>query len=166
MFEPVELDELVFEVFDQMKVLSGGRHLIKIDDIRPVMVTGDRDRLKQVLLNLGSNAIKFTNEGGKISLNLSVSGNWVEVDVIDHGPGIPKDELRYIFERFYRGDKSRTRSRTDVGFGLGLPIAYWIVRNHGGRIDVESTEGVGTTFSVWLPISQADVPTRPLREDY
>lgn len=166
MFEPVELDELVFEVFDQMKVLSGGRHLIKIDDIRPVMVTGDRDRLKQVLLNLGSNAIKFTNEGGKISLNLSVSGNWVEVDVIDHGPGIPKDELRYIFERFYRGDKSRTRSRTDVGFGLGLPIAYWIVRNHGGRIDVESTEGVGTTFSVWLPISQADVPTRPLREDF
>lgn len=166
MFEPVELDELVFEVFEQMKVLSGGRHLIQIEDIRPVMVTGDRDRLKQVLLNLGSNAIKFTPEGGRISLNLSVSGNWVEVDVTDHGPGIPKEELRYIFERFYRGDKSRTRSRSDVGFGLGLPIAYWIVRNHGGRIDVESTEGVGTTFSVWLPISQADVPTRPLGGEF
>ena len=162
MFEPVELDELVFEVFEQMKVLSGGRHIIRINDIRPVMVTGDRDRLKQVLLNIGSNAIKFTEEGGEIDLNLSVSGNWVEVDVIDHGPGIPKEELRYIFERFYRGDKSRTRSRADGGFGLGLPIAYWIVRNHGGRIDVESAEGVGTTFSVWLPISQADVPTQPL----
>ena len=162
MFEPVELDELVFEVFEQLKVLSGGRHIIQIDDIRPVMVTGDRDRLKQVFLNLGSNAIKFTGEGGKITLNLSVSGNWVEVDVIDQGPGIPKDELNYIFERFYRGDKSRTRTRADSGFGLGLPIAYWIVRNHGGRIDVESTEGVGTTFSVWLPISQADVPTQPL----
>lgn len=162
MFEPVELDELVFEVFEQMKVLSGGRHIIRIDDIRPVMVTGDRDRLKQVFLNLGSNAIKFTDDGGEIDLNLSVSGNWVEVDVVDHGPGIPKEELRYIFERFYRGDKSRTRSRADGGFGLGLPIAYWIVRNHGGRIDVESTEGVGTTFSVWLPISQADVPTQPL----
>jgi signal transduction histidine kinase len=166
MFEPVELDELVFEVFEQMKVLSGGRHLIQIEDIRPVMVTGDRDRLKQVFLNLGSNAIKFTGEGGRIALNLSVSGNWVEVDVIDHGPGIPKDELRYIFERFYRGDKSRTRTRADSGFGLGLPIAYWIVRNHGGRIDVESTEGVGTTFSVWLPISQADVPTRPLGDSF
>ncbi|MBG0787219.1 MAG: HAMP domain-containing histidine kinase [Anaerolineaceae bacterium] len=162
MFEAVELDELVFEVFEQMKVLSGGRHVIQIDDIRPVMVTGDRDRLKQVFLNLGSNAIKFTEDGSQITLNLSVSGNWVEVDVIDHGPGIPKEELRYIFERFYRGDKSRTRSRADGGFGLGLPIAYWIVRNHGGRIDVESTEGVGTTFSVWLPISQADVPTQPL----
>ena len=166
MFEPVELDELVFEVFEQMKVLSGGRHLIQIEDIRPVLVTGDRDRLKQVLLNLGSNAIKFTGEGGRISLNLSVSGNWVEVDVTDQGPGIPKDELRYIFERFYRGDKSRTRTRSDSGFGLGLPIAYWIVRNHGGRIDVESTEGVGTTFSVWLPISQADVPTRPLGDSF
>ena len=166
MFEQVELDELVFEVFEQMKVLSGGRHLIQIEDIRPVMVTGDRDRLKQVFLNLGSNAIKFTEEGGKICLNLSVSGKWVEVDVIDQGPGIPKDELRYIFERFYRGDKSRTRSRADSGFGLGLPIAYWIVRNHGGRIDVESTEGVGTTFSVWLPISQADVPTRPLGDSF
>ncbi len=166
MFEQVELDELVFEVFEQMKVLSGGRHQIQIEDIRPVMVTGDRDRLKQVFLNLGSNAIKFTEEGGKICLNLSVSGKWVEVDVIDQGPGIPKDELRYIFERFYRGDKSRTRTRTDSGFGLGLPIAYWIVRNHGGRIDVESTEGVGTTFSVWLPISQADVPTRPLGDHF
>ncbi|QRN82347.1 HAMP domain-containing histidine kinase [Chloroflexota bacterium] len=162
MFEPVELDELVFEVFEQMKVLSGGKHVIQIDDIRPVMVTGDRDRLKQVFLNLGSNAIKFTEAGGQITFNLSVSGNWVEVDMIDHGSGIPKEELRYLFERFYRGDKSRTRSRADSGFGLGLPIAYWIVRNHGGRIDVESTEGVGTTFSVWLPISQADVPTQPL----
>ncbi len=163
MFEPVELDELVFEVFEQMKVLSEGAHEIKIENIQPVLVTGDRDRLKQVLLNLGSNAIKFSGEGGKISLDLTVSNNWVRVDVIDHGQGIPKSEVRHIFERFYRGDKSRTRTRKDSGFGLGLPIAYWIIRNHGGRIDVDSKEGVGTTFTVWLPVSQAEIPTRPLR---
>jgi two-component system, OmpR family, sensor kinase len=163
MFEPVELDELVFEVFEQMKVLSDGDHEIEIENIQPVLVTGDRDRLKQVFLNLGSNAIKFTPEGSKISLNLSVSSNWVKVDVIDHGSGIPKTEVRHIFERFYRGDKSRTRTRKDSGFGLGLPIAYWIARNHGGRIDVESVEGKGTTFTVWLPVSQAEIPTRPLR---
>ncbi len=79
------------------------------------MVTGDRDRLKQVFLNLGSNAIKFTKDGGQITLNLSVSGNWVEVEMIDHGPGIPKEELRYLFESVLSGDKSRTRSRTDSG---------------------------------------------------
>ncbi len=163
MFEPVELDELVFEVFEQMKVLSEGAHEIEIENIQPVLVTGDRDRLKQVLLNLGSNAIKFSGEGGKISLDLTVSNNWVRVDVIDHGQGIPKSEVRHIFERFYRGDKSRTRTRKDSGFGLGLPIAYWIIRNHGGRIDVDSKEGVGTTFTVWLPVSQAEIPTRPLR---
>jgi two-component system OmpR family sensor kinase len=163
MFEPVELDELVFDVFEQMKVLSDGNHDIEIENIQPVMVTGDRDRLKQVFLNLGSNAIKFTPQGGKISLDLTVTHDWVKVDVIDHGSGIQKNEVRHIFERFYRGDKSRTRSRKDSGFGLGLPIAYWITRNHGGRIDVESEEGKGTKFTVWLPVSQAEIPTRPLR---
>jgi two-component system OmpR family sensor kinase len=164
MFEPVELDELVFEVFEQLKVLSDGKQDIRIENIQPVLVTGDRDRLKQVLINLGSNAIKFSDEGGKVSLDLTVSNNWVKVDVVDHGPGIPKSEVRHIFERFYRGDKSRTRTSKDSGFGLGLPIAYWIVRNHGGRIDVESKEGVGTTFTVWLPVSQTEIPTRPLRD--
>lgn len=164
MFEQVELDEIVFEVFEQMKVLSAGRHQIQIENIEPTLVSGDRDRLKQVFLNLGSNAIKFTPEGGKISFNLAVNDGWVQVDVRDYGPGIPKDELRYMFERFYRGDKSRTRSRENTGFGLGLPIAYWIIRNHGGRIDVESEIEEGTVFTVWLPISQAEIPTRPLRD--
>jgi heavy metal sensor kinase len=164
MFEPVELDEIVFEVFEQMTVLSAGRHLIKIEHLEPTLVTGDRDRLKQVFLNLGSNAIKFTPEGGRISLNLTVNEGWVQVDVRDHGPGIPKEELRHIFERFYRGDKSRNRSRDNAGFGLGLPIAYWIIRNHGGRIDVESEVETGTVFTVWLPVSQTEIPTRPLHD--
>ena len=162
MLEQVEIDELVFEVFEQLKVLSAGAHDIQGENIEPAMVTGDRDRLKQVLLNLGSNAIKYTSPGEQILLNQSVSGNWVQIDVIDHGLGIEEEELSHIFERFYRGDKSRSRAQKDVGFGLGLPIAYWIVRNHGGRIDVASEVGRGTVFTVWLPISQAEIPTRPI----
>jgi len=163
LLEQVELDDLVFDVFEQMKILSGGKHEIRIENIEPALVTGDRDRLKQVLLNLGSNAIKFSPEKSQITLNLSVRKNWVKIDVSDEGPGIPTHEQSRIFERFYRGDKSRTRSAKEVGFGLGLPIAYWIVISHGGRIDVESKVGEGTVFSVWLPISQAEIPTRPIR---
>ena len=160
--EVVRLDDLLFEVFEEMKVLSAGVHDIHIKRIEPALVTGDRDRLKQVLLNLGSNAVKFTPDKESITLDLSVKKNWVIVTISDEGPGIPHEEREFLFERFYRGDKSRTRSKREVGFGLGLPIAYWIVRSHGGHIDVESKVGKGTVFSVWLPISQKDVPTRPL----
>jgi signal transduction histidine kinase len=147
-----------------MKVLSKGEQEIRIGNIEPAIVTGDRDRLKQVLLNLGSNAIKFSPEGGEILLSLFVREDWVQILVSDEGPGIQKSEIGQLFERFYRGDKSRNRTKKDVEFGLGLPIAYWIVRNHGGRIDVETEVGKGTTFSVWLPLSQAEIPTRPLRD--
>jgi signal transduction histidine kinase len=164
LMKPVEVDDLLFEVFEQMKVLSKGEQEIRIGNIEPAIVTGDRDRLKQVLLNLGSNAIKFSPEGGEILLSLFVREDWVQILVSDEGPGIQKSEIGQLFERFYRGDKSRNRTKKDVEFGLGLPIAYWIVRNHGGRIDVETEVGKGTTFSVWLPLSQAEIPTRPLRD--
>ncbi|MFN2196332.1 MAG: sensor histidine kinase [Anaerolineales bacterium] len=77
------------------------------------------------------------------------------VTIQDTGPGIMPEELPHIFERFYRGEKSRTRTK-DQGFGLGLSIAYWIVRNHGGRIDVDSQEGEGTKFEIWLPLADDD----------
>jgi signal transduction histidine kinase len=159
---PVEIDDLLFEVFKQLEVLSGGKHNIKIVDIEPAIVTGDRDRLKQVFLNLGVNAIKYTPDGKNIRLSLHVHERWAEIQISDEGRGVPKAEIGRLFERFYRGDKSRRRDDKEGGFGLGLPIAYWIVRTHGGRIDVETEVDVGTTFSVWLPISQTDVPTRPL----
>lgn len=158
----VEMDDLLFDVFEQMKALSGGRHDIRIEKVEPAVVTGDRDRLKQVMLNLGSNAIKFSPENSQITLELYVEDNWVRINVCDQGPGIPPREQSRIFERFYRGDKSRTRSSKEVGFGLGLPIAYWIVISHGGRLDMESSVGKGTVFSVWLPVSQTDIPTKPL----
>lgn len=160
----VELDDLLFEVFEQMKVLSAGGHDIRIENIEPAVVSGDRDRLKQVLLNLGSNAIKFTPEGGRITLSLHIEKNWALIAVSDEGTGIPPEEREFLFERFYRGDKSRTRSAAETGFGLGLPIAYWIIQSHGGRIDVESKLGEGTRFLVWLPVSQKEVPTKPVKD--
>ena len=163
MLKTVEVDGLLFDVFEQMKVLSAGKHDIRIGSIEPAVVTGDRDRLTQVLLNLGSNAIKFSPENSQITLSLDVKEDWIKIDIQDEGPGIPPKEQSRIFERFYRGDKSRTRSAKEAGFGLGLPIAYWIVMSHGGRIDVASDVGEGTVFSVWLPISQAEIPTRPMR---
>ena len=74
----------------------------------------------------------------------------------DNGPGIPDEDLPHIFERFYRGEKSRTRSKDGKGFGLGLSIAYWIIRSHGGSIEVANNEPSGTTFTVWLPLAEGN----------
>ncbi len=150
---PVELDTVLLEVFQQMRVLAADRLQVKLVDIDQAVVIGDRDRLKQVFLNLGGNAIKYTPPGGMIQLGLTKVGTQVRVLVTDSGAGIPAQDIPYIFERFYRGEKSRTRSRDGGGYGLGLSIAYWIVRNHGGRIEVDSKVGHGTTFCVWLPMN-------------
>jgi signal transduction histidine kinase len=107
-----------------------------------------------VLINLVANAIYYTPAGGTIEMNLRKSEKMAYLMVTDNGPGIAPDELAHIFERFYRGEKSRARSPDGKGFGLGLPIANWIVINHGGRIEVESVVGKGTTFCVWLPLAQ------------
>jgi heavy metal sensor kinase len=150
---PVELDTVLLEVFQQMRVLSGDRIQLALTDIDQVQVVGDRDRLKQVVVNLVSNAIKYTPAGGKVAMSLGKSGTQARLAVSDTGPGIPAQDLPHIFERFYRAEKSRTRSRDGSGFGLGLSIAYWIVHHHGGRIEVDSKEGQGTSFCIWLPLA-------------
>jgi two-component system, OmpR family, sensor kinase len=150
---PVELDTILLEVFQQMRLLAGDRLQIRILEIDQVQVRGDRDRLKQVLLNLVANAVQYTPAGGKVSLELRKTEDQAQVIVSDTGPGIPAQDLPHIFERFYRGEKSRKRGQGS-GFGLGLSIAYWIVRNHGGNIEVTSQEGVGTRFCIWLPLAE------------
>ena len=149
---PVALDELLTDVFQQMRVLAGEKVRLKLTDIDQVLVTGDRDRLKQVLINLASNAIHYTPAGGDVYLSLSKMGEMARVVVRDTGPGIPPGDLPHIFDRFYRGEKSRTRSKAS-GFGLGLSIASFIVEAHGGRIEVDSHEGHGTAFAVYLPLA-------------
>ena len=148
---PVEIGEVLLEVYQQMKVLVGERQVIQLEDIDQIMVKGDRDRLKQVMLNLVGNAIQYTPTGGTVTLGLSRVDQKARLTVTDTGPGIPREDLPHIFERFYRGEKSRHRG-SQSGFGLGLSIAYWIVRNHNGAMEVQSEEGKGTTFIVWLPI--------------
>lgn len=148
---PVELDLLLTEVFTEMRVLAGSKVHVHLNEIDQVLVNGDRDRLKQVLLNLVSNAIQYTPQGGDVYLSLAKIGDQARVIIRDTGPGIPAEDVPHIFDRFYRAEKSRTRSQTS-GFGLGLSIAHWIVEHHGGQIKVESKEGKGTTFAIWLTL--------------
>lgn len=149
----VELDLLLTEVFQEMSVLAGNRVHLRLNEIDQAYIDGDRDRLKQVFINLVANAIQYTPPGGEVFLSLDKIGGQARVICRDTGPGIPAEDLPHIFERFYRAEKSRTR-RESTGFGLGLSIANWIVERHGGRIEVDSQDGKGTTFAVWLPLSK------------
>jgi two-component system, OmpR family, sensor kinase len=155
--KPVELDALLLEVFQEMRVLAGEKVRLKVSHIDEIQVQGDRDRLKQVLLNIVANAIQYTPQGGEVIMDLSQIGQQARIIIRDTGPGIPQEDLPYIFERFYRAEKSRTRSKSG-GFGLGLSIAQWIVENHGGTIKVESESGQGTTFAIWLPLAGNNPP--------
>jgi len=147
----VELDLLLTEVFQEMSILAGGKVHLRLNEIDQAYVNGDRDRLKQVFINLVANAIQYTPPGGDIFLSLETIKEQARIIVRDTGPGIPSEDLPHIFERFYRAEKSRTRRETS-GFGLGLSIANWIVERHGGRIEVNSQERMGTTFAIWLPL--------------
>jgi signal transduction histidine kinase len=157
-FAPVELDTLLLEVFKEMRVLARERVQLKLPEIDQIVINGDRDRLKQVLINLVSNAIKYTPQGGEVFLSLGKVGDNARLIVRDTGLGIPSEDLPHIFERFYRAEKSRSRSKVG-GFGLGLSIAYWIVNHHGGQIEVDSAEGKGTTFCIYLPLIKAVEPS-------
>lgn len=150
-FKPVELDILVTEVFQEMWVIAGNKVHVHLNEIDQLIVNGDRDRLKQVLINLVANAIQYTPQDGDVFMSVSQVGDQARIICRDTGPGIPSEDLPHIFERFYRAEKSRTRKKA-TGFGLGLSITKWIVEHHGGRIEVDSKEGEGTTFAIWLPI--------------
>lgn len=152
---PVALDTVLFEVYRQVSRLQKAV-TVTVADMDQVCVLGDSDRLKQLLLILVDNAIKYTPAGGTVSLSLSRTEKWAKLQVSDTGMGIPPQDIPYIFERFYRVDKAR--SRAQGGSGLGLAIAKWIAKAHGGQIQVESAVGEGTVFTILLP-------ARKLQED-
>jgi signal transduction histidine kinase len=121
-----------------------------LDENRSLEIEADRDRLDQVLSNLVANALRHMPEGGETVLAAAALPGGVRLTVRDTGVGIPAEDLPYIFDRFWRGDKARTRVE-GAGSGLGLAIARQLVRAHGGTIEVTSQPGQGTTFTIELP---------------
>jgi len=154
--ERLEMDTLLLDIYRQTRRMAERRKgpgglTVRLGSEDQAVVWGDRERLRQLLLNLTDNAIKYTPVGGSITLGLEVVDGWVRVDVTDTGVGISPDDLGQIFQRFFRVDKAR--SRDQGGTGLGLSIACWIAEAHGGRITVTSQVDAGSTFSTWLPVS-------------
>ncbi len=157
----VELDTLMLEVFNQAHLLNDGSVALELGQVDQARVRGDTDRLKQLLLNLVSNGIKYTPQGGTVMLSMSRNDRWVHINVCDTGIGIPAEDLPHIFNRFYRVDKHRSRAMG--GTGLGLSIAKWIAEAHGGQLSVTSAYGEGSTFTVTLPVVPEHVPPDSIR---
>ncbi|MFQ5610710.1 MAG: sensor histidine kinase [Anaerolineae bacterium] len=181
---PINLADLLAATVDKLAPQAAQRNITlrRAWNAVPV-VAGDGDRLAQVFTNLIDNALKHTPAGGQVTVGsqvvknlskrqqrgitsasastlLSRKANFVEISVADTGPGIPADELARVFERLYQVDKSRKRGR---GTGLGLAIVREIVEAHSGYVRAESVEGVGTKFTVALPLTEADAVTRLTR---
>ncbi len=146
--ETVDLDALVLESFRTARQLAHGQ-ILTLDPFEPVSVSGDADRLKQLLLILIDNALKYTPAGGQVRIGLRHAAAGALITVADTGIGIAAADLPQVFERFFRADPAR--SRDPGGTGLGLPIARWIAEQHGGTIDIASQPQQGTTVTVTLP---------------
>jgi len=148
---PVPLHELVREAFDDAVVLGAKLGLnVELPESQPTLVSGDRHRLRQVLLNLVDNAVTYNRPRGSVALTLRRDGDRARLAITNSGPGIPPDQLPRVFDRFYRGDLAR-QIRAD-GSGLGLSIAQWIVHAHGGTIAMASEPGRQTTITIELPM--------------
>ena len=153
----VNIGKLVTDLSAEVEMLCRDRGLnYELGKMENLVVKGDHSKLRQLLLNILDNAMKYTPSGGEISVSVRKEGEWAVAYVRDTGIGIPPEELPHIFERFYRVDKARSRS--EGGSGLGLAIAKRIAEIHGGRIEVESQIGVGSTFRVYLPLEVKSEP--------
>jgi signal transduction histidine kinase len=149
-FESIKLDEIITDLCKDFEAAAETKNiklLCNIVENEDYSITGDRDKLKQLFINLLSNALKFTEEDGNVSVRLFAEHKNIIVEVKDDGIGIKKEDLPFIFERLYRGDKSRHKIE---GSGIGLTIVKNIVQLHHARIDVESEEGDGTAFKIFF----------------
>jgi len=148
----IDLSQLAAATTDQMALLAEDkRQQLSFHVPAPVLVEGDRSRLKQVIVNLLDNAIKYTPQGGRVQLTVKTSLNEAVCEVSDTGVGIPAEAIPRIFDRFYRVDAAR--SREGGGAGIGLSIVKVICAAHGGRVEVESEVGKGSCFRACLPLA-------------
>ena len=161
--EPVELEPLAHDVFETALILGEDAGLnVTMSRVENSVVNGDRTRLRQLFLNLITNAIKYTPRGGDVELRLTASEEEATFSVRDTGIGIAAIDLPNIFDRFYRADRVRARASERGGFGLGLSISQWIAQAHGGSLSVQSRLHRGSTFTVSLPVyGHAAVDTAP-----
>jgi signal transduction histidine kinase len=158
--ERVDLRTLIEEAGETGELLAekSGVTMRVVTPPEPIVIGADASRMRQLLLNLLTNAVKYTPSGGRVQLWLERANGQVRLGVSDTGIGIAPGDLPHIFDRFWRADSARTRTSERPGVGLGLAICKWIAEAHGGAIEVHSRPGRGTTFTVTLP---AEPPAHP-----
>lgn len=149
----IDLDALSREVVETARLLGEDAGvIIEVEELQPARVRGDLERLRQLYLNLVTNAIKYTKRGGRVTISLQLVHDQVLFSVRDTGIGIAAADLPYVFDRFWRADRSRSRAAERGGYGLGLAISQWIAHAHGGSLTVQSRLGRGSTFTAQLPL--------------
>jgi len=158
--EPVDLAALAQRAVEVLAAAAREKRIrLQVREEPLPRIPGDADGLERLLVNLLDNAIKYNRPGGEVTLRLAPAGGQAVIEVSDTGIGIPPEALGRIFERFYRVDKGRARE--EGGTGLGLAIVKHLAQSHGGRVEVESRMGRGTTFRVFLPLGSGEAPAAP-----
>lgn len=153
--EPVDLRELTQEVYETAVILGEAAGVqVNLPFTADVTIQGDATRLRQLFLNLVTNAIKYTPKGGRVDIGLGRHPETVTFAVRDTGTGIAAADLPHVFERFWRADRARSRIAERGGFGLGLAISQWVAHAHGGTLTVQSRLGKGSLFTVTLPLDE------------
>ena len=162
MSDGVDMSRLAADSAERLRLFGERQGVTFRFDMPPGLppVRGDAARLGQVVVNLVHNAVKFSPDGGEITIRTRLDDGQVVTSVEDHGVGIPRAARDRVFERFYKVDRSRLRPEAGGGTGLGLAIARHVVEQHGGRIWVESREGAGSTFAFALPTADGSAPAR------
>ena len=147
----IDLKDLILQVYMGMKMFAEKKDVeLIVDELYDVRLKGDELKLRRMLWNIVENGIKYTNGGGKVKISSASDDGYVRINVRDTGVGIADEDIKYVFDRFYRADRARKR---ESGTGLGLSISKWIAEAHKGAIEVESHPSSGSLFSIKLPVS-------------
>ena len=147
----IDLKDLILQVYVGMKISAEKKDVaLIVDDLQDTRLKGDELKLRRMLWNIVENGIKYTNSGGRVEISSASDDGYVRINVRDTGVGIGEEDIKYVFDRFYRADRARKR---ESGTGLGLSISKWIAEAHRGAIEVESHPPSGSLFSIKLPVS-------------